>query len=116
MGYAAIIHAVALVVKLYQGEAESSTSNFRVKDEDEHPVWHPALSQIEDTAQPDVKESGITGTQTFGSELGSGSGVSTFLDKGKAIVSSTQEVEPDAGSSSRFGKRTRESGVQVNIR
>ncbi|KAK3144471.1 hypothetical protein QOZ80_4AG0313520 [Eleusine coracana subsp. coracana] len=96
---------------LDQGEAESSRSNFCIKDEYEYRAWHPGLSQIlEETAQPD--EPSVTATQTFGSESGSGSGVRTFLDKAKATVSSTQVLKPGAGPNSRLGQRSWESGVQ----
>ncbi|GJN02584.1 hypothetical protein PR202_ga19948 [Eleusine coracana subsp. coracana] len=96
---------------LDQGEAESSRSNFCIKDEYEYRAWHPGLSQIlEETAQPD--EPSVTATQTFGSESGSGSGVQTFLDKAKATVSSTQVLKPGAGPNSRLGRRSWESGVQ----
>ncbi|TVU42233.1 hypothetical protein EJB05_08626, partial [Eragrostis curvula] len=99
-----------------QGEAESSTSKFRVKDEDKYPAWYAGLSQIfEDPARPDMDEPSVTEMQTLVSESTSGSGVQTFLDKGKAPLASTHVNEPDAGPSSWFGQRGCESSVQVTV-
>ncbi|TVU15588.1 hypothetical protein EJB05_39118 [Eragrostis curvula] len=78
---------------LDQGGAESSTSNFGVKDEDKYLAWYAGSSEIlEDTAQPDMGEPSVTGMHIV-SESASGLGFQTFLDKGKAPLVLTQVLE-----------------------